>query len=76
MRSEARLPGAPAAQFCAHLRRHMALEGIPIVLFSSARDDELEQLAREAGADRWLSKDQGIADLMVTVARLFDQIDW
>jgi len=74
--SEARLQDAPGARFCAHLRLTMSLEGIPIVLFSSARDEELELLAREAGADRWLSKDQGISDLMEEVARLFDEILW
>jgi CheY-like chemotaxis protein len=72
--SEARLQDAPGEQFCGFLRVHMALEGIPIVIFSSARGDELEQLARDAGADRWLSKDQGISDLMGEVARLFEAI--
>jgi CheY-like chemotaxis protein len=74
--SEARLPDAPGTRLCAFLRVNMALEGIPIVIFSSARGDELEELAREAGADRWLSKDQGISDLMGEVARLFEEILW
>jgi CheY-like chemotaxis protein len=54
----------------------MALERIPIVIFSSARGDELALLAREAGADLYLSKDQGIGDLMREVARLFEDILW
>jgi CheY-like chemotaxis protein len=74
--TEARMPDAPGARFCLHLRRTIALEKIPIVIFSSARGAELAELAREAGADLYLSKDQGIADLTREVARLFDDIIW
>lgn len=74
--TEARIPDAPAASFCNYLRVTMKLERIPIVIFSSARGEELKQLAREAGADLYLSKDQGIGDLMGGVARLFEEILW
>ena len=52
----------------------MILEKVPIVLFSGARGDELAMLARAAGADLYLSKDQGISDLMGSIARLFDEL--
>jgi CheY-like chemotaxis protein len=71
---EARLPDAPAVSFCNYLRREMALDRIPIVIFSSACADELVAFAREAGAEFYLSKDQGIGDLMGGVARLFESI--
>jgi CheY-like chemotaxis protein len=74
--TEARMPDAPGTRFCNYLRVTMALEKIPIVMFSSARGDELKLLAREAGADLYLSKDQGISDLMREVARLFEEILW
>lgn len=74
--TEARMPDAPGARFCTYLRRTISLEKIPIVIFSSARGEELAALAREAGADLYLSKDQGIADLMREVTRLFDEILW
>jgi CheY-like chemotaxis protein len=74
--SEARMPDAPGARFCTYLRVNMALEKIPIVIFSSAHGDELSRLARDAGADLYLSKDQGIGDLMSEVARLFEEILW
>jgi CheY-like chemotaxis protein len=74
--TEARMPDAPGARFCTYLRRTISLEKIPIVIFSSARGAELAALAREAGADLFLSKDQGIADLIREVARLFDEILW
>lgn len=72
--TEARMPDAAGARFCSYLRRTIALERIPIVIFSSAGGAELAELAREAGAELYLSKDQGIADLMREVARLFDEI--
>ncbi|HET7504917.1 MAG TPA: response regulator [Kofleriaceae bacterium] len=74
--SEARMPDAPGARFCNYLRVTMALEKIPIVMFSSAHGEELALLAHEAGADLYLSKDQGIGDLMAEVARLFEEILW
>jgi PleD family two-component response regulator len=74
--TEARMPDAPAARFCNYLRVTMALEKIPIVIFSSEHGDELAMLAHEAGADLFLSKDQGIGDLMREVARLFEEILW
>ena len=72
--SEARMPDTSGTRFCNYLRHVVMLERIPIVLFSSARGDELAVLAHEAGADRYLSKDQGIGDLMGSVARLFDEL--
>jgi CheY-like chemotaxis protein len=74
--SEARMPDAPGARFCNYLRVNMAMEKIPIVLFSSAHGEELTRLAHDAGADLYLSKDQGIGDLMAEVARLFEEILW
>lgn len=74
--TEARMPDAPGGEFCTYLRELMALAHIPIVLFSSARGDELARLARDAGANLYLSKDQGIADLIAELSRLFDEIIW
>lgn len=72
--TEAHMPDAPGVRFCSYLRRTMSLEKIPIVIFSSARGEELAVLAREAGADRYLSKDQGIGDLMREISRLFEDV--
>ena len=74
--SEAQMPDAPGARFCHYLRVTTALEKIPIVIFSSAQGEELAMLAREAGADLFLSKDQGVGDLAAEVARLFQEILW
>jgi len=74
--SEARMPEVPGSRLCHYLRVAMALEKIPIVIFSSAHGEELAMLAREAGADLYLSKDQGISDLTAEVARLFQEILW
>lgn len=74
--TEARMPDAPSSRFCNYLRVTMALEKIPIVMFSSAHGEELAILAHDAGADLYLSKDQGIGDLMREVARLFEEILW
>lgn len=74
--TETYLPDAPAARLGAYLRRTIADEGIPIVVFSSLRGGELAQQAREAGAERCVAKDQGIAELLRELERLFDDVRW
>jgi len=74
--TEAEMPDAPGARFCSYLRRTIGLENIPIVIFASARGEQLAALAHEAGAELYLSKDHGIGDLMLEVARLFEEILW
>jgi CheY-like chemotaxis protein len=74
--TEARMPDAPDDQFCEFLRRRMAMDSIPIVIFSSAQGIELETLALNAGADLFLSKEQGIEDLIRELSRLFEEILW
>ncbi len=72
--TEARIPGAPEDQFCGYLRRNLAMESVPIVIFSSAQGLELQTLALNAGADLYLSKDQGINELTKELSRLFEEI--
>ena len=74
--TEARMPDAPDDQFCNFLRQRMAVDSIPIVIFSSAQGIELQTLALNAGADLFLSKDQGIEDLIKELSRLFEEILW
>jgi CheY-like chemotaxis protein len=74
--SEAPLPDAPVERLCSYLRRTIQIDSIPVIIFSSAQGDELARLARTAGADLYLSKDQGIGDLMVGISRLFEEILW
>jgi DNA-binding NarL/FixJ family response regulator len=54
----------------------MAVDSIPIVIFSSAQGIELETLALNAGADLFLSKEQGIEDLIRGLSQLFEEILW
>lgn len=74
--TEARMPGAPDDRFCGYLRTVMKIDSIPIVIFSSAEGGELATLALNAGAELFLSKDQGIGDLIKEITRLFEEILW
>lgn len=73
--TEGSIPNAPADEFCRFLRRQIASE-VPIVMFAGASGHELAMLALNAGADRYLSKDQGIDGLVGELARLIDEIVW
>ena len=58
------------------LKQDFHTEKIPIILFSSKADDELEQIAEQAGADGCLSKSHGIDRLGDMVDEMVDSILW
>jgi CheY-like chemotaxis protein len=58
------------------LKQDFHTERIPIILFSSKGDDELAEIAEQAGADGYLSKSHGIEKLGDMVDELVDSIIW
>ena len=58
------------------LKQDFHTEKIPIILFSSKADDELAEIAEQAGADGFLSKSHGIDQLGDMVDELVDSIIW
>ena len=58
------------------LRREVATARIPIVLCSSASDEELAVVARAVGADAYLSKLAGLDALPDRLNALCDEILW
>ena len=58
------------------LKQDFHTEKIPIVLFSSKPDEELVDIAEQAGADGFLSKSHGIDKLGDMVDELVDSILW
>ena len=58
------------------LKQDFHTEKIPIILFSSKPDDELGEIAEQAGADGFLSKSHGIEKLGDMVDEMVDSILW
>ena len=58
------------------LKQDFHTERIPIVLLSSKPDEELAEIAEQAGADGYLSKSHGIEKLGDMVDELVDSIIW
>ena len=58
------------------LKQDFHTERIPIVLFSSKPDEELAEIAEQAGADGYLSKSNSIEKLGDMVDELVDSIIW
>ncbi len=58
------------------LKQDFHTERIPIVLFSSKPDEELAEIAEQAGADGYLSKSHGLSQLGDMVDELVDSIIW
>ena len=58
------------------LKQDFHTEKIPIILFSSKPDDELEVISEQAGADGFLSKSHGIDKLGDMVDEMVESILW
>jgi len=70
------MPEMNGAELCQWLRREVATARIPIVLCSSAPDNELAVVARAVGADAYLSKLAGLDALPDRLNALCDEILW
>jgi CheY-like chemotaxis protein len=70
------MPEMNGVDLCKWLRAQLATSRIPIVLCSSAPDHELEEVAREVGADAYLSKQAGLEALPERLTTLCDEILW
>jgi CheY-like chemotaxis protein len=70
------MPEAKGTDICRTLKNEYNTQDIPIVLFSSLEDAELERLAAQVGADGYLSKSHGVEALGEKVDELFESILW
>jgi CheY-like chemotaxis protein len=70
------MPEAKGTDICRTLKNEYGTQDIPIVLFSSLKDEELETLAEQVGADGYLSKAHGVEALGEKVDELFESIIW
>ena len=70
------MPEMNGVELCQWLRREIATARIPLVLCSSTPDEELAVVARQVGADAYLSKHAGLDALPERLNKLFDEILW
>jgi DNA-binding response OmpR family regulator len=74
--TDVRMPEMKGTDLCRYVRRHVSTRHVPVVLFSSLRDIELAPLARDCGADGYLSKHQGLGRLVEQLETLWSSILW
>jgi|MudIll2142460700_1097286.scaffolds.fasta_scaffold10952_4 CheY-like chemotaxis protein len=68
------MPEMTGAELCTWLRKQVQTAKTPIIICSSAPDDELDRVARQVGADGYVSKDAGPEALSAKLQELCDQI--
>lgn len=74
--TDVNMPDIRGDEICKVLKTKYATADIPIVLFSSIDSEELAALAKRAGADGYVSKQQGFEELMETIDSLINEILW
>jgi len=52
------MPEMSGAELCGWIRRQMPTNRIPIVVYSSTPERELEDIVRDSGADAWISRER------------------
>ena len=70
------MPDMKGDELCTWIRGQVKHAKIPIVIYSSAPDAELEEVARNVNADAFVSKNAGIAALPARLHQLCDEILW
>ena len=70
------MPDMTGAQLCSWLRAQIQTAKTPIIICSSAPDEELARVAREVGADGFISKADGPEALGVRLNELCEEILW
>lgn len=68
------MPEMSGAELCAWIRRQMPTNRIPIVVYSSTPERELEDIVRDAGADACVSKERGPMGVAVRIRELCEGI--
>jgi len=68
------MPEMSGAELCTWLRGQVATSRTPIVIWSSATPGELADIARTAGADAFVSKDDGAEALTSRLTEMCEEI--
>lgn len=68
------MPGMSGAELCAWIRRQMPTNRIPIVVYSSTPEHELEVIVGDSGADACISKERGLVGVADRLRELCDGI--
>ena len=70
------MPGMSGAELCSWLRAQIQTAKTPIIICSSAPNEELARVVQEVGADGYVSKDDGPEALGVRLKELSEEILW
>jgi chemotaxis family two-component system response regulator PixH len=68
------MPEMSGAELCTWIRRQMPTNRIPIVVYSSTPERELEDIVRDVGADAAVSKERGLMGVAERIREICEGI--
>jgi CheY-like chemotaxis protein len=68
------MPEMSGAELCTWIRRQMPTNRIPIVVYSTTPEHELEEIVRDIGADACISKERGLMGVADRIRELCEGI--
>jgi CheY-like chemotaxis protein len=74
--TDVNMPGLNGGELCKWIKARVDTQSVPVILFSDIADTELEALAHRSGADGFLSKRAGTAQLSRKLAAICEELIW
>jgi CheY-like chemotaxis protein len=74
--TDVNMPGMDGAELCRWIKVRIDTQSVPVVLFSDLPEPSLAKLARESGADGFVTKAAGLQSVSQKLSALFEEIVW
>jgi chemotaxis family two-component system response regulator PixH len=74
--ADVNMPGVSGPDLCKWIKVRVDTQTVPVVLYSDMPEAPLADIARESGADAYVSKESGLARVSQKLSELCEEIVW
>jgi PleD family two-component response regulator len=74
--ADVNMPDITGADLCKWVKQRVDTQSVPVVLYSETSEEELAGLAKDSGADGFVSKAEGLGRVSRKLSELCEQIVW
>lgn len=74
--ADVNMPGLTGAELCRWIKVRVETQSVPVVLYSDMPEASLADVARESGADAYVSKELGLERVTQRLSELCEEIVW
>ncbi len=74
--ADVNMPGVSGPELCKWIKVRVETQTVPVVLYSDMPEAPLADIARESGADGYVSKERGLERVSQKLSELCEEIVW